>query len=81
MYRMDTRCTNNQAEAFAILKALEYIQTTQTNKEHKAATVHTDSRTTLDLLYNTDIHTFLIEEIRHKMHEMENREWKIGSDG
>ena len=74
---MDTRCTNNQAEAFAILKALEYIQTTQTNEEHKAATVHTDSRTTLDLLYNTDIHTFLIEEIRQKVHEMENREWKI----
>ena len=27
MYRMDTRCTNNQVEAFAILKALEYVQT------------------------------------------------------
>ena len=25
MYRMDTRCTNNQAEVFAILKVLEYI--------------------------------------------------------
>jgi len=75
---MDTRCTNNQAEAFAILKALEYIQITQTNEEDNAATVHTDSRTTLDSLYNTDIHTFLIEEIRQKVHEMENREWKIG---
>ena len=30
MYRMDPKCTNNQAEAYAILKALEYIQTTQT---------------------------------------------------
>jgi len=39
--------------------------------------VHTDSRTTLDSLYNTDIHTFLIEEIRQNVREMENREWKI----
>ena len=48
MYRMDTRCNINQAEAYAILKALEYIQTTITNEEDKAATVHSDSRTTLD---------------------------------
>jgi ribonuclease HI len=39
--------------------------------------VHTNSRTTLDSLYNTDIHTSLIEEIRQKVHKMENREWKI----
>jgi ribonuclease HI len=54
---MDNRCFNNQAEAFAILKALEYIQTTQTNEEDKAVTVHRDSRTTLDSLNNTDIHS------------------------
>ena len=48
MYRMDTTSTNNQAEALEILKALEYIQTTQINEEEKAATVHKDSRTTLD---------------------------------
>jgi ribonuclease HI len=62
MYRIDTRCINNQAEAFTILKALEYIQTTQTNEEDKAGTVLTDSRMTLDALYSMDIHTFLIEE-------------------
>ena len=39
MYRMDTRCSNNQAEAFAILKALEYIKTTQTYEKDKAVTV------------------------------------------
>jgi hypothetical protein len=33
MYRMDTRCSNNQTKTFAILKALEYVQTTQTNEE------------------------------------------------
>jgi len=50
MYRMDNRCSNNQAQAFAILKALKYIQTTQANEEDKAVTVHTDSMTTLDSL-------------------------------
>jgi len=32
-YRLNERCTNNQAERMAILKALEYIQ--QTNEEKK----------------------------------------------
>ena len=39
MYRMDTRCTNNQAEAFAILKALEYVKNNQEDEEDKVATV------------------------------------------
>jgi ribonuclease HI len=55
-YRMDTSCTNNQAEAFTILKALEYLQTKQENEEDKTATVYTDSKTTLDSLYNTEKH-------------------------
>ena len=80
MYRMDARCTNNQAEAFAILKALDYVQINKEN-EDKVATVHTDSRTTLDTLNNVDKHTFLTEEIRQKVHQMEIREWKTGSDG
>jgi ribonuclease HI len=74
MYKMDTRCSNNQAEAFAILKTLEYIQTTQTNEEDKAVTVRTDSITTLDSLNNTNIHTFLTEEIRQTVHELKTRE-------
>ena len=76
MYRMDPKCTNNQAEAYAILKALEYIQNTQTNEDDKAVTVHSDSMTTL--VTNQYRHTqFLTEEIKQRVHEMENREWKI----
>jgi ribonuclease HI len=71
MYRLDTSCTNNQAEAFAI-----HVQTNLENEEHKVATVHTDSRTTLESLYNTDKHTFVTEEIRQKAKEMESRGWK-----
>jgi ribonuclease HI len=78
MYRMDSGCTNNHAEAFTILKALEYIQNNQRNKEEdKVVIVHTDTRTTIDSLYNMDKHTFLTEEIRHKVHDMKIREWKI----
>ena len=33
--------------------------------------------TTLDSLINTDIHTFLTEEIRQTVHELKTREWKI----
>jgi ribonuclease HI len=77
MYRMDLRCSNNHAEAFAILKTLEYIQTAQTNEEDKAVTLHSDSMTTQDALINTDIHTFLTEEIKQTVQEMETRELKI----
>ena len=68
VYRMDTRCTNNQAEAFAILKKLEYIQTNQANEEDKELTVHTDSRKSLDSLNNANKHTYLTEEVRQKVH-------------
>jgi hypothetical protein len=45
--------------------------------DDKTATLYTDSRTTLDSLSNNSIHTFLIEEIRRKVYEMENKDWKI----
>jgi hypothetical protein len=40
-YRLNKRCTNNQAEQLAILKALECTENIQT--EDKTATVYTDS--------------------------------------
>jgi len=61
-YRLNKRCTNNQAEQLAIVRALEYTENLQT--EDKTATIYTDSRMTLDSLKNNNIHTFLIEEIR-----------------
>jgi len=45
-------------------------------KMKKEVTVHTDSRTTLDSLHNTNKHRNLTEEIRQKVHEMEIREWR-----
>ena len=75
MYKMDTRCTNNQAEAFAILKALEYVQTNLENDVDKVTTVYTDSWTTLESLHNMNKHTFLTEEISRNVQEMGSRGW------
>jgi ribonuclease HI len=53
------------------------MHTNYSNGEDKAVTVHTGSMTTLDSLNNTNIHTFLTEEIRQIVHELETKEWKI----
>jgi ribonuclease HI len=74
-YRLNKRCTNNQAEQLANLKSLEYIENTQTTD--KSVTIYADSQMTLDSLQNNNIHTYLIEKIRRKVTEMEQNEWKI----
>jgi hypothetical protein len=63
-YKLNKRCTNNQAEQLAILRALEYTENIQT--EDKTATIYTDSRMTPDSLKNRNINTFLIEDIRRR---------------
>lgn len=57
-YKLNARCTNNQAEQLAILKALQH--TVNIYAEVKTATVYeyTDSQMTLDSLKNTNIHNF-----------------------
>jgi ribonuclease HI len=52
-YRLNKRCTNNQAEQLAILRALEYTENKET--EDKTATIYTDSRMTMDSLKNSNI--------------------------
>jgi hypothetical protein len=47
-YRLNGRCTNNQAEQMAILKELECIQYTESGE--KSVLVRTESRATLQLL-------------------------------
>jgi ribonuclease HI len=43
----------------------------------KTVLVYTDSRITLQLLKNQKIHTNLIDQIRGKVIEMEQQEWKV----
>ena len=63
--KLNKKCTNNQAEQFAILKALEYIDNTQ--MVGKKATIYTDSQTTLGMLQNSKIHTNITEDIQTAM--------------
>ena len=73
-FKLNSKCTNNQAEQLAILKALEHLQQL---RGHKAVTISTDSRITLQSLTNPRIHTHLIEEIRRRVKEMELQGWQI----
>ena len=51
-YRLNERCSNNQAEQLAILKALEYLQYMKVGE--KTVLVHTDSKITLQLLKKSE---------------------------
>ena len=74
-YRLNGRCSNNQAEQLTVLKALECIQSRQ--EVGKTIIVYTDSGITLQLLTNHKRHTFLIDKVRIKVMEMERNEWMI----
>jgi len=76
---LSKKCTNNQAEQLAILIALKHIEKIQTTD--KRVTICIDSQTTLDKLLNSNTHTHthtrVVEEIRRKITEMKESEWKI----
>jgi len=73
--RLNKSCTNNQAEQLAIPTVLKYTESVQTTE--KTATVYTDSLITLESLRNVNIHTYLIKEVRKKLNEMTETNWKI----
>ena len=74
-YKLDSRCSNKQAEQLAILKALENIQNMDT--DDKTVKVYTDSRIALESLKKRKSHKHLIEKIRRKVIELERQNWKI----
>ena len=73
--KLNKKCTNNQAEQFAILKALEYTD----NKQivDKRARIYTDSQTTSGMLQNSKIHRNIIEDIRRQWYSMKKAGWQI----
>jgi ribonuclease HI len=76
--KLDSRCSNNQAEQLAILKALEAIKSLNRNSINpRMGTIFTDSRVSLDSLHNPNNHAFLVEEIRKKVASLERSQWKI----
>ena len=74
-FRLNGRCTNNQAEQLAILQALEYIRSRQ--DAGKTSTIFTDSRITLQLLTNHKRRTNLFDKIRNKVMELERSEIQV----
>jgi ribonuclease HI len=77
-FKLDNRCSNNQAEQLAILKALEAIETQQDNyNEHKTVVIYMDSEITLDSIRNAKNHNHLVEEIRKRAVTLNKKNWKI----
>jgi ribonuclease HI len=72
------RCSNNQAQQVAILRALEQIQNLQlTEDAAKIAVVNTDSKVTLDTLQNKNKHYILIDNIRKAIKRLEDVGWTV----
>ena len=77
-YRLHERCSNNQAEQVAILKALEHIQNLQlTEDAGKIVAVSTDSKVTLDTLQNRNNNCILIGNIRKEIKRLEDQQWTV----
>jgi len=77
-FKLDNRCSNNQAEQLAILKALEVIESIEnTDNSSRTATIFTDSRISIDSLKNANNHICLVEESRKKISTLERANWAI----
>jgi ribonuclease HI len=64
-YKLDNRCSNNQAEQLATAKALESLETIDIGGNcPRTAAIITDSRISLDTIKNVNHHSHLVEEIR-----------------
>jgi len=77
-YKLDSRCSNNQAEQLAITKALEALESTAVEEiSPRTAAIITDSRISLDSIKNVNNHSFLIEEIRKTLSQLESSNWTL----
>jgi len=67
-HKLHDRCSHNQAEQMAIVKALKEIETIQIHKDIlKTILIHIERRITIDSLQNMKNRNYLIEAIR-KIH-------------
>jgi len=72
-FKLHERCSNNQAEQVAILRALEQIQNLQLAEDaEKTTVVNTDSKVTLDALQNRNKNYILIKCIRKEIKRLED---------
>jgi ribonuclease HI len=77
-YKLAERCSNNQAELFAVAKALEKMKDLhQLQGNQLSLPIHTDSRIALDALANPSNHQNLVERIREEIRRLENDNWIV----
>lgn len=77
-YRLDKRCSNNQAEQLAILKALEKIADIHNvSNNDKMVAIYTDSKITLDSIKDSRNYNTLIENIKRRLILMKNDNWLV----
>jgi len=77
-YKLDNRCSNNQAEQLAITKALEAIETIDIEENSpRTVAIITDSRIALDSIKNVNNHSYQIEEIRKRLSKLERSNWTV----
>jgi len=71
-YKLEEKCSNNQAEQFAIVKVLTQLRSMHIIQGNKRTTViHTDSRITLEVIANPRNHQNLVESIRKEFQTLE----------
>jgi ribonuclease HI len=76
-HKLHDKCSNNQAEQMAIVKALQAIETKINITTPRTIKIHTDSRITLESLKNTKNRNNLIEEISMKTIALEKENQTI----
>jgi ribonuclease HI len=77
-FKLDNRCSNNQAERLAFAKALEVIETIDiVETSPRTVAIFTDSRITIDSLKNVNNHSYLIKEIRKRISILERTNWTV----
>jgi len=77
-YKLDNRCSKNQAEQLAIAKALEELEYIgiEENSPGTAAIIK-DSRISLDSIKNVNNHSFITEKIRKTLFKLESYNWTV----
>ena len=77
-FRLNHRCSNNQAEQLATVKAPDLINYLEiADNKPRTIEVYTDSGITIDPLKNTSNHNYLIEEIRNMLINLRSAKWTI----
>ena len=71
-YNLEEKCSNNQTEQSAIVKALDTLQDLgHVEERQRYEAIHTDSKITFDATANPRNHQNLIELIRERIRKLE----------